>query len=114
MRADRDEIELREGASFQAKIASVALITTAVVLLTACIAFVAQQYGAERRALADHNASLVTLMAPHVAREFAEGDPAEASMLVEALAGVSGVRAAFLIDAGGDVIVSHTAAALRP
>jgi signal transduction histidine kinase len=104
MTSDRDDIGLREGASFQAKIASVALITTAVVLLTACLAFVFQQYGAERRAMATQNRALASILAPHVGEEIAGGRQAEAAAIVDSLAQTPGVGAVYLIDGKGEVL----------
>jgi signal transduction histidine kinase len=106
MAADTDELGLRQGASFQAKIASIALITTAVVLMTACLAFVFQQFGAERRHLATQNSALAATLAPHVAEELAEGRVQQATAIVGTLAELPGVRAAFLLDGSGRVLSS--------
>jgi signal transduction histidine kinase/ActR/RegA family two-component response regulator len=108
MRGDKDEIGLQQGASFQAKIASIALITTAVVLLTACTAFLAQQYGAERRALSAQNLALATVLAPHVAQELADLEPGEAVKIVRGLVAVQGVRAAYLTDAAGQLLAAES------
>ncbi len=108
MSADRDEIEQREGASFQAKIAGVALITTAVVLLTACLAFVAQQYTNERRGLAKQNSALLAVIAPHVAQELIGARPQEAERTVRSVAHAQGVKAAWLLDGQGRPVHAFT------
>jgi signal transduction histidine kinase len=91
-------------APFQARIASVALITTVAVLLAACATFMIQQWAVslqESRATAGAmNAVVARIAAPALVA----GDNAAAGRAMDSIIGAPGVREASLIDSRGRII----------
>jgi signal transduction histidine kinase/ActR/RegA family two-component response regulator len=95
-------------APFQARIASVALVTTLAVLLVACASFLFQQWTVARQQTATTQAVLVQIMAGVAAPSLARGDLTGARAAVEAAAEPGSVVSAQLIDAKGRVVASKT------
>src|SRR5687767_13238694 len=88
-------------ASFQARVASVGLITTVVVLLAACGAFMLQQWavtGAQSHRIHQDLASITAEAAGPV---IARGQPAQLQAALETLKGSQEVVAARLADPSG-------------
>ncbi len=95
-------------APFQARIASVALVTTLAVLLVACASFLFQQWTVARQQTATTQGVLVQIMAGVAAPALARGDLTGARAAVEAAAEPGSVVSAQLIDAKGRVVASKT------
>ncbi|MES2035946.1 MAG: histidine kinase dimerization/phospho-acceptor domain-containing protein, partial [Pseudomonadota bacterium] len=91
-------------APFQARIASVALITTVAVLLAACATFMIQQWAVSRQETQATNAALNEVVAHIGAPALAVGDAQAARRVVSAVINAPGVQAASLIDAKGHVL----------
>ena len=94
-------------APFQARIASVALITTVAVLLAACATFMIQQWAVSRQEARATTEALNTVVAEMAAPALAAGDADAARRAVAAVIKAPGVRSASLIDARGRVVVAH-------
>ena len=95
-------------APFQARIASVALVTTLAVLLVACASFLFQQWTVARQQTSTTQRVLVGLMADVAAPAMAGGDLASARAAVAAAAEPASVVSAQLIDLEGKTIASKT------
>ena len=95
-------------APFQARIASVALVTTLAVLLVACASFLFQQWTVARQQTATTQGVLVHMMAGVAAPSLARGDMTGARAAVEAATEPGSVVSAQLIDAKGRVVASKT------
>ena len=95
-------------APFQARIASVALVTTLAVLLVACASFLFQQWTVARQQTATTQGALAGIMADVAAPALAKGDLASARATVMAAAKPSSVVSAQLTDAKGRVVASTT------
>jgi len=91
-------------APFQARIASVALITTVAVLLAACATFMIQQWAVSRQETKATNAALNLVVAQIGAPALAIGDADAARRVVRAVVDAPGVRSASLIDAKGRIL----------
>ena len=99
--------EASSRASFQARIASVALITTIVVLLAACASFMAMQWAVSvQKARVDHTV-LVKVVAASAAPALAKSDRAAAERSLGAAAAAREVSTAKLIDMNGLVLASY-------
>jgi signal transduction histidine kinase/ActR/RegA family two-component response regulator len=99
-------------ASFQARIASVALITTIVVLLAACASFMAMQWAVSVQKARVDNALIAQVMAAAAADPMAAHDTAEARRALEAAASARDIRSAWLTDSAGHVVASYAAPGL--
>ena len=95
-------------APFQARIASVALVTTLAVLLVACASFLFQQWTVARQQTATTQGVLVHRLAGVAAPSLARGDMTGARAAVEAATEPGSVVSAQLIDAKGRVVASKT------
>ena len=96
-------------APFQARIASVALITTVAVLLAACATFMIQQWAVSRQEARATTEALNTVVAEMAAPALAAGDTDAARRAVAAVVKAPGVRSARLIDARGRVVAQDDA-----
>jgi|SRR5215217_3950675 len=94
-------------APFQARIASVALITTVAVLLAACATFMIQQWAVSRQETRATTEALNTVVAEMAAPALAVGDADAARRAVAAVIKAPGVRSASLLDAEGKVVVAQ-------
>jgi signal transduction histidine kinase/CheY-like chemotaxis protein len=96
-------------ASFQARIASVALITTIVVLLAACASFMAMQWAVSvQKARVDHG-TLARVISAAAASALSEGDRAGAERALATAAADKTVTGARLMDANGLMFASFAA-----
>ncbi len=96
-------------ASFQARIASVALITTIVVLLAACASFLAMQWAVSVQKSRVDQVMLGRVVAAGAAAELSAHDRAGAERALVAISADKSVGAAQLIDANGLVFASYAA-----
>jgi signal transduction histidine kinase/ActR/RegA family two-component response regulator len=94
-------------APFQARIASVALVTTVAVLLAACATFMLQQWAVSLQESRATTAAMNGVVARIAAPALSSGDEAAAGKAVDAMVGAPGVRVASLIDAEGRVIATR-------
>jgi signal transduction histidine kinase/ActR/RegA family two-component response regulator len=89
---------------FQARVASVAIVTTIVVLLTACISFMLQQWVVAQQDARHGYTTLAQVVATASADDLARGDRAEAARTVSAAAATHNVSELRLIDANGRLL----------
>jgi signal transduction histidine kinase/AmiR/NasT family two-component response regulator len=94
-------------APFQARIASVALITTVAVLLAACATFMLQQWAVSRQESRAVNAAMNAVVAEIAAPAMARGDETLARGAVESMIDAPGVRSASLVDSKGRILAVH-------
>jgi len=94
-------------APFQARIASVALITTVAVLLAACATFMIQQWAVSRQEARATTAAMNEVVARIAAPALASGDATAAREAIEAMIDAPGIRSASLIDAKGRVVTAR-------
>ena len=97
-------------APFQARVASVALVTTVAVLLAACGAFMIQQWAVSQQETKANTAAMNAVVAEMAAPALARGDEIEARRAVEAMIIAHGVRSASLIDISGRILAVQRAA----
>jgi signal transduction histidine kinase/ActR/RegA family two-component response regulator len=89
-------------ATFHARVASVGLVTTLVVLLAACGTFMLQQWAVKRAEMRQTHAALVKIAAESLAPAIADGDgPRHVAAPLQAMAASSSVLAAELVDSHG-------------
>jgi two-component system, sensor histidine kinase len=91
-------------APFQARIASVALITTVAVLLAACATFMLQQWAVSVQESRATNGAMNTVVAHIAAPALAVGDNQAAGRAMDSIVDAPGVREASLIDSRGRII----------
>ncbi len=94
-------------APFQARIASVALITTVAVLLAACGTFMIQQWAVSLQESRATTGALNSVVARIAAPALASGDDAGAGKAVDAVIEAPGVRMASLVDTAGRVVATR-------
>ncbi len=99
-----DTSQASSHAPFQARVASVALVTTVAVLLAACSAFMIQQWAVSRQETKANTAALNAVVAEIAAPALARGDDVEARRAVASMVAAPGVRSASLIDAKGRIL----------
>ncbi|HYE45507.1 MAG TPA: ATP-binding protein [Caulobacter sp.] len=99
--------ETAHHAPFQARIASVALVTTLAVLLVACASFLFQQWSVARQQTVATQNLLASIMANVAAPSMADGDVLSARAAVEAAAKPGSVVSAQLVDPQGRVVASR-------
>ena len=104
-----DSAGARHEATFHAKVAGVALVTTVVVLLAACATFMLQQWAVAREQSRSHLSSLAEVTADLAAPAVARGDIPRAAMAVESLSRVPLVEQVRLTDAKGLVLAEFVA-----
>src|SRR3990167_2645948 len=88
-------------APFQARIASVALITTVAVLLAACGTFMIQQWAVSLQESRATTGAMNAVVARIAAPALVAGDNDAAGRAMDSIIGAPGVREASLIDARG-------------
>jgi signal transduction histidine kinase/AmiR/NasT family two-component response regulator len=93
-----------EHAPFQARIASVALITTVIVLVAACASFLLQQWAVSREETRTTQEALNRVVAQIAAPALARGDQTAARRAVEAASLAPGVIAVSLTDSRGRLL----------
>ncbi|HEX6861092.1 MAG TPA: ATP-binding protein [Caulobacteraceae bacterium] len=99
--------EASSEAPFQARVASVALVTTVVVLLAACASFMLQQWAVSREEARTAEASLNAVVAEIAAPALAAHDLRRAERAVVAAARSPSVISATLLDERGRVVAAH-------
>ena len=104
MSQQTDIVQAPSHAPFQARIASVALITTVAVLVAACFTFMIQQWAVSRQETKATAAAMNAVVAEIAAPALARGDETEARKAVESIIGAPGVRSASLVDAKGRIL----------
>ncbi|CAN1486551.1 BaeS Signal transduction histidine kinase [Caulobacteraceae bacterium] len=107
MSQQTDTHQASSHAPFQARIASVALITTVAVLLAACATFMLQQWVVSRQEFKAVNAAMNAVVAEIAAPAVARGDETLARVAVESMIDAPGVRSASLIDSKGRILAVH-------
>jgi signal transduction histidine kinase/AmiR/NasT family two-component response regulator len=106
MNDPRRPAEAESHAPFQARIASVALITTVLVLLAACASFMLQQWAVSREESRQADAALNAVVAEIAAPALAAGDVPAAQHAAKAAAAAPSVISATLVDERGRVIAA--------
>jgi len=91
-------------APFQARIASVALITTVAVLLAACATFMIQQWAVSLQESRATTSAMNAVVARIAAPALVAGDNAAAGRAMDSMIGAPGVREASLLDARGRIV----------
>ena len=104
MNHQTDTIQAPSHAPFQARIASVALITTVAVLVAACATFMIQQWAVSRQETKATSAAMNAVVAEIAAPALARGDEAEARRAVWSIISAPGVRSASLVDGKGRIL----------
>ena len=104
MNQQTDTTQASSHAPFQARIASVALITTVAVLIAACATFMIQQWAVSRQESRATNAAMNAVVAEIAAPALARGDEVLARRAVASMIVAPGVRSASLVDAKGRIL----------
>ena len=94
---------------FQARVASVAIITTVAVLVAACISFMLQQWSVSKQQARLEETTLASVIASTAAPDAAAGDRAGLQHDVAAAAAAHGLVDVRLADARGDTLVYFVA-----
>ncbi len=94
-------------APFQARIASVALVTTVAVLLAACTTFMIQQWAVSRQESKATTTAMNVVVARIAAPALASGDADAARKAVGAVLDAPGVQSATLLDPAGKVVATR-------
>jgi signal transduction histidine kinase/ActR/RegA family two-component response regulator len=97
-------------ATFHARIASVGLVTTVVVLLAACLTFMLQQWAVERAQSRIHQQALTAVTAATAASAIARHDALDYQTALAALRSSPRVVAARLTDPAGATLAAYQAA----
>ncbi|MDO9336659.1 MAG: response regulator [Caulobacteraceae bacterium] len=108
MQQPTPSLETAHHAPFQARIASVALVTTLAVLLVACASFLFQQWTVARQQTVATQEVLANIMAGVAAPALARHDITSAQAAVEAAAKPGSVISAELRDDKGRIVASKT------
>ena len=107
MKEPRRTVDSPDHVPFQARIASVALITTVAVLLAACASFMLQQWAVSREEARLAESSLNAVVAEIAAPALAAHDVPMAERAVSAAAAAPSVISATLVDERGRVVAHH-------
>jgi signal transduction histidine kinase/ActR/RegA family two-component response regulator len=94
-------------ATFHARVAGVALITTMVVLVAACLTFMFQQWAVAREQSHQSHVALSQITATAAAPALAADNPAAARASIAALSQASRILRANLVDAQGHTVASY-------
>ena len=103
----RDSHGARHQATFHAKVAGVALVTTVAVLLAACATFMLQQWAVAREQARGSAQAMVEMTAEMAAPAVRRGDLAAANIAVESLGRAPGVLSVRLEDAQGRAVATY-------
>jgi len=98
---------------FRARVASVAIITTIVVLAAACLSFMFQQWGVARQEAHRAHGALADVIAAAAAPSLASHDPVTSQTILSAAATTRGFVDARLDDTAGHAVASVAARAPR-
>jgi signal transduction histidine kinase/ActR/RegA family two-component response regulator len=109
-----DPAGARHEATFHAKVAGVALVTTVVVLLAACATFMLQQWAVAREQARSSYQALAVVTADLAAPAVARGDLDAATASVGALSRDPRISTVRLTDARGEVLAQFTAPDAAP
>ena len=109
-----DPAGARHEATFHAKVAGVALVTTVVVLLAACATFMLQQWAVAREQARSSYEALAVVTADLAAPAVVRGDLAAVGAAVGALSRDPRISSVRLTDAKGGVLAQFTAAGEAP
>ncbi|HEV2364805.1 MAG TPA: ATP-binding protein [Caulobacteraceae bacterium] len=94
---------------FQARVASVAIVTTVAVLGAACLTFMLQQWSVAREEAGLSYQTLAKVTAASAAPALASGDSVSASRTLAAAAGKAGMADARLLDRSGRIMAEYPA-----
>jgi signal transduction histidine kinase/ActR/RegA family two-component response regulator len=94
-------------ATFHARVAGVALITTMVVLVAACLTFMFQQWAVAREQSHQSHVALSQITATAAAPALAAEDPSAARASIAALSQASRILRASLVDAQGRTVAAY-------
>ncbi|HZZ37437.1 MAG TPA: ATP-binding protein, partial [Caulobacteraceae bacterium] len=94
---------------FQARVASVAIVTTVAVLVAACLSFLLQQWGVARQDSRKHFQALAEVVASSAGPAVASGDRPAALRTLTAAGRAESLVDARLVDASGRLIAVYTA-----
>ena len=103
----RDSSGARHQATFHAKVAGVALVTTVAVLFAACATFMLQQWAVAREQARGAAQAMVEMSAEMAAPALHAQDHAAARIAVESLGRTPGMVSVRLEDAGGRAIATY-------
>jgi len=92
---------------FQARVASVAIVTTVAVLVAACVSFMLQQWSVARQESKSSYATLSQVVANAAAPALATGDVSGARKTLEAAGSQRGLIEAQLFDGSGRIVASY-------
>jgi signal transduction histidine kinase/CheY-like chemotaxis protein len=96
-----------QGATFHARVASVALVTTVVVLVAACLTFMLQQWAVAREQLRHGHQAVAQITASAAAPALASGDPVWAAEAISGLKHSDQILSAKLVDARGEAVATY-------
>ncbi|HEX2560901.1 histidine kinase dimerization/phospho-acceptor domain-containing protein, partial [Phenylobacterium sp.] len=96
-----------QGATFHARVASVALITTVVVLVAACVTFMLQQWAVAREQLRHGHEAVAQITASAAAPALASGDPVWAAEAIGGLKHSDQILSAKLVDSRGQAVATY-------
>jgi signal transduction histidine kinase/ActR/RegA family two-component response regulator len=94
-------------ATFHARVASVGLVTTLVVLIAACLTFMLQQWAVARTQSHQMHLGLAQITATTEAPAMASGDPRTIKAPILALAAARNVQSGRLTDLSGELVASY-------
>jgi signal transduction histidine kinase len=94
---------------FQARVASVAIITTVAVLVAASISFMLQQWSVSRQQATNEQTTLASVLAAAAAPDMTTLDKAELQHDVAAAGAARGLVDVRLVDARGELVTSYAA-----
>jgi signal transduction histidine kinase/CheY-like chemotaxis protein len=104
----------RDRPPFQARVASVAIITTVAVLIAACLSFMLQQWSVSRQQAHQEQSTLAGVIAAAAAPDIASGNPAELQHDVTAASVSRDLVDVRFLDASGRVIAHYAKPASPP
>jgi signal transduction histidine kinase/ActR/RegA family two-component response regulator len=99
---------------FGARVASVAIVTTVVVLAAACLCFMLQQWGIARQEAHRSRGTIAQVICAAVAPAMASHDVAASQRVLDAALGARGLVDARLVDQSGTVVARIAASAKSP
>src|SRR5690348_10149394 len=94
---------------FQARVASVAIVTTVAVLVAACVSFMLQQWSVSGQEAKTERATLAGVVAAAAGDDMARGDTVGLQNDVRAAAAARGIVDVRLLDASGRTVAYYAA-----
>src|SRR5437667_12401296 len=99
---------------FQARVASVAIITTVAVLVAACLSFLLQQWGVARQESRQHFGALADVVAASAGPALASGDITSTARTLASVGKAEALVDARLTDPAGVLLARYAAPAPKP